>query len=133
MSDLALNFGEGDITTKRKPIARPYGVAILVGGVDETGPKLYQIDPSGTMIGYLAKGIGSADEGIQNILDENYNAEMTIADGEKLALNCLKQAMEKAIDKELVSLCVIPADTKNLVYRTDEEIEELLKVLPDIN
>lgn len=41
VSDMALNFGEGDITTKTKPIARPYGVSLLFGGIDETGPKLY--------------------------------------------------------------------------------------------
>ena len=47
---MALNFGEGDITTKVKPIARPYGVSLLFGGIDSDGvPKLYQSDPSGTM------------------------------------------------------------------------------------
>ncbi len=64
VSDLALNFGEGDITTKTKPIARPYGVSLLFGGIDHNGPVLYQMDPSGTMIGYLAKGVGQAEEGI---------------------------------------------------------------------
>lgn len=58
VADLALNFGEGDITTKRKPIARPYGVSLLFGGIDETGPKLFETDPSGTLVGYLAKGVG---------------------------------------------------------------------------
>jgi 20S proteasome subunit alpha 5 len=57
---MALNFGEGDITTKQKPIARPYGVSLLFGGIDSTGPKIYQTDPSGTMVGFLAKGVGSA-------------------------------------------------------------------------
>lgn len=50
VSDLALNFGEGDFNTKKKPMSRPYGVALLIAGVDENGPQLYQTDPSGTMI-----------------------------------------------------------------------------------
>jgi len=29
-------------------MARPYGVALLIAGVDEDGPQLYQTDPSGT-------------------------------------------------------------------------------------
>jgi len=33
-----LNFGEGDTTTKKKPMARPLGVAMLIAGVDEKGP-----------------------------------------------------------------------------------------------
>lgn len=64
------------------------------------------------MVGYHAKGIGSADEGIQSILDENYNKEMNLADAEKLALNCLKQAMEKKIEKGLISITVIPNETR---------------------
>ncbi len=69
ISDLALNFGEGDPTNRKKPMSRPYGVALLIAGVDENGPNLFQTDPSGTMIPYKAKGIGAADEGIQSILN----------------------------------------------------------------
>ena len=44
IADLALNFGEGDITTKRKKIARPYGVSLLFGGIDsDNNPRLYQV------------------------------------------------------------------------------------------
>jgi 20S proteasome subunit alpha 5 len=85
------------------------------------------------MVGYLAKGIGSADEGIQNILDENYNPEMSLEDGEKLALNCLKQAMEKTIEKGLITMSVIPTATAQLETRDEEYIGRLLQSLPDIN
>ena len=73
ISDLALNFGEGDPSSRKKPMSRPYGVALLIAGVDERGPCIYQTDPSGTMIEYKAKGIGAAEEGIQSILNEKYN------------------------------------------------------------
>ena len=41
VSDIAINFGEGYEGAKRKAMARPYGVALLIAGVDETGPHLY--------------------------------------------------------------------------------------------
>lgn len=50
VSDLAINFGEGYEGRQRKPMARPYGVALLIAGVDERGPQLYQTDPSGTFL-----------------------------------------------------------------------------------
>jgi 20S proteasome alpha/beta subunit len=31
---------------------------MLFAGVDETGPKIFETDPSGTLVGYLAKGVG---------------------------------------------------------------------------
>jgi len=48
VSDMAMNFGEGYEGSKRKPMARPFGVALLIAGVDDNGPQLFQTDPSGT-------------------------------------------------------------------------------------
>jgi len=62
VSDLAINFGEGYEGQKRKPMARPYGVALLIAGVDENGPQLYQTDPSGTFLQWQARAIGSGGE-----------------------------------------------------------------------
>lgn len=72
VSDMALNFGEGDMTSKKKPIARPYGIVMLIGGVDDNGPMLYQVEPSGTMTGYMARIIGPAHER-QSKLAEHYD------------------------------------------------------------
>lgn len=105
----------------------------MVAGVDDIGPLLYQIDPSGTMVGYKAKGIGSADEGIQSILDEHYNEKMNLQDAEKLALATLKQAMEAKIESGLVQLAVIPKTTRTLEIKSEEYVEGLLKNLPDLN
>ena len=41
VSDMAMNFGEGYEGSKRKPMARPFGVALLIAGVDEDGPQLF--------------------------------------------------------------------------------------------
>lgn len=108
-------------------------MAILVAGVDEKGPFLYQIDPSGTMVGYKAKGIGSADEGIQSILDEHYQDHINLEDGQKLALNALKQAMEAKIETGLVQLAIIPRATGKLEIKSEEYVANLLRTLPELN
>lgn len=41
VSDVAINFGEGYAGSKRKAMARPYGVGLLIAGVDSKGPQLY--------------------------------------------------------------------------------------------
>ena len=133
VADLALNFGEGDITTKRKPIARPYGVSLLFGGIDKSGPNVYQMDPSGTMVGYLAKGLGSAEEGIQHLLDQNYVEGMDVKDGEKLALAILKQVMEEKINEKRVDLIVIERPEEGFVKRDEAYVGDLLKVVKDLS
>jgi 20S proteasome subunit alpha 5 len=70
VSDLAINFGEGYEGTKRKPMARPYGVALLIAGVDEKGPQLFQTDPSGTYLEWKARAIGSGGETAMTYITE---------------------------------------------------------------
>ena len=83
---MAMNFGEGYEGSKRKPMARPFGVALLIAGVDETGPKLYQTDPSGTFFEWQARAIGSGGDTAMASLKEAYNFNMSIEEAEKLVL-----------------------------------------------
>lgn len=53
--------------------SRPFGVAILFAGVDEKGPQLFHMDPSGTFVQFDAKAIGSGSEGAQQSLQEVYH------------------------------------------------------------
>uniref|UniRef100_A0A7S3GLX5 Proteasome subunit alpha type n=2 Tax=Palpitomonas bilix TaxID=652834 RepID=A0A7S3GLX5_9EUKA len=74
LCDLALNFGEDvDDDDSGEIMSRPFGVALLVAGLDENGPFLYHTDPSGTYVGYEAKAIGSGSEGAQNSLQAKYS------------------------------------------------------------
>lgn len=107
VADLALDFGEGDITSKRQKISRPYGVSLLFGGVDSTGPKIFETDPSGTIVGYLAKGIGQAKEAIQTLLEKYYKVNLTLKESVVVALSILKQTMEEKINENTVEVFVI--------------------------
>jgi len=53
--------------------SRPFGVALLFAGYDEKGPQLFHLDPSGTFVKCQAKAIGSASEGAQTSLEEQYH------------------------------------------------------------
>jgi len=130
VSDLALNFGEGDPNSRKKPTSRPYGVSLLIGGIDETGPCLFQTDPTGTMIKYEAKGIGPAEESIQDMLQESYKEDLPILEAEKLALLCLKRTMEEEINKSNVELCTILKETKQTVFRDEKYVHDIVKGLP---
>ena len=132
VADLALNFGEGDITSKRKPIARPYGVSLLFAGIDHNGPVMFHSDPSGTLVGYLAKGLGSAEEGIQSLLDKFYRPGMSVAEGEKLALAILKQVMEEKIKSDLVDLFSFKTGDNTFGRKTADEMQALLQNLPNV-
>lgn len=132
VADVALNFGEGDQTSRRKPIARPFGVSLLFGGIDRTGPCLFQMDPSGTMVGYLAKGVGSAEQGINSLLEKHYKEDISIQDAEVLALSVLRQVMEEKIKPELVDLVVLTTQSRTFVKRNLEELDRGIKLTKEL-
>ena len=37
---------------------RPFGVSLMMAGFDDSGPQLFQVDPSGTYFGWKASAIG---------------------------------------------------------------------------
>lgn len=65
-------------------MSRPFGVAMLLAGVDPTrpgaAPQLFHLDPSGTYLEYDAKAIGSGAEWAQQHLQTNYKKDMSLPD-----------------------------------------------------
>jgi 20S proteasome subunit alpha 5 len=110
-------------------MARPYGVALLVAGVDENGPQLFQTDPSGTFLQWQARAIGSGGETAMTFIKEQYHSNMTLAEAEKLVLQVLKNVMEEKIDKENVEVTVIPTATRKCVKRTQQQLEDGIRSL----
>lgn len=45
-----------------------YKILVTFAGIDEKGPQLFHMDPSGTFVEYDAKAIGSGSEGAQQSL-----------------------------------------------------------------
>lgn len=105
--DLMISFGESG---KERKMSRPFGVALLLAGCDDTGPKLFFCDPSGTYVEYKAKAIGSGSEGAQQQLTEEYSESMTLAEAELLAVKTLKAVMEEKLSTENIEVAhVTPA------------------------
>jgi len=122
--DLALNFGEAEM-------ARPFGVSLLIGGIDQFGPALYHTDPSGTYTRYLAKAIGAGSEGAQTALKEQYNKSLTLSEAAKIAMQILKDVMEEKINATNVELAALKVDTGKFYIYNKEEMETIISGLAD--
>eukprot|EP00930_Biecheleria_cincta_P024758 TRINITY_DN17684_c0_g1_i2.p2 TRINITY_DN17684_c0_g1~~TRINITY_DN17684_c0_g1_i2.p2 ORF type:complete len:261 (+),score=65.47 TRINITY_DN17684_c0_g1_i2:80-862(+) len=129
IADLALDFSDSD--KKKRTMSRPFGVALLVAGVDPMdGPVLFNTDPSGTFTKYAACAIGSAQEGATNLLQEQYNKDMTLKEAEILALTVLRQVMEEKMSKTNIEVAVVPTSTGKFRSFTVEETDDAITRLP---
>mmetsp|Transcript_2776 Transcript_2776/g.9796 ORF Transcript_2776/g.9796 Transcript_2776/m.9796 type:complete len:259 (+) Transcript_2776:51-827(+) len=126
--DLALRFGEDRSGKKEESVmSRPFGVALLIAGVDENGPQLYHCNPSGTYTRFSAKAIGAASEGAQNALQQAYNKSLTLAEAELLALGILKDVMEEEIKPSNVEVATVSVTSGRFVNYAEDKVEELVK------
>jgi len=85
---------------------RPYGVGLLVGGVDNGNAILYETDPSGTMIEWKAQAIGRGAEKARKVMEKDHKDDMTEEDGVRLALKALRAA-EKDVSQENLEIAVV--------------------------
>ncbi|CAH1784072.1 unnamed protein product [Owenia fusiformis] len=123
VSNLALAFGDDDAGPA---MSRPFGVALLFAGIDDKGPQLFHMDPSGTFIQFDAKAIGSGSEGAQQALQEVYHKAMSLKEAKKNALTILKQVMEEKLNATNVEMGVCVPGTM-FTMCTKEEIEDVIK------
>ncbi|KAK1939476.1 putative proteasome alpha 5 subunit [Babesia divergens] len=132
IADLALEFSDIFDTKKKKTMSRPFGVALLVGGVDTDGPSIWCVDPSGTSIKYKAAAIGSAQEGAETILQERYKDNMAFEDAELLVLEVLRQVMKDKMSTQNIEMARIRVEDGQYREYTEEELSKLIQKLPDI-
>ncbi|MBI4163366.1 MAG: archaeal proteasome endopeptidase complex subunit alpha [Candidatus Aenigmarchaeota archaeon] len=103
---------------------RPFGVGFLIGGVDETGPRLFETDPSGTIIEWYAQSIGRGSDKSKKVFEKDYKPKLKEEDGIRMAINALK-AGEKDIDIKDIEVAVIK--TNEFRRLSEEEIARLSK------
>jgi len=123
VSNLAIQFGDSD--NDGNAMSRPFGVAILFAGIDDRGPQLYHMDPSGTYVQCDAKAIGSGCEGAQQALQEAYHKAINLKDALKSVLTILKQVMEEKLNSTNVEVATVTAD-KGYHMFTKEELETVI-------
>lgn len=85
---------------------RPYGVGLLVIGYDQTGPHLFETDPSGNFYDYYAQAIGARSQSAKTYLERNYST-FPGASKEALikhAVEALRQTIGNGKDEEKLSV-----------------------------
>lgn len=106
--------------------ARPFGVALVIGGVDDGEPRLYETDPSGTPNEWKALAIGSGRDDVQAYLEDNYNEDLELDQAVGLALAGLGEVNEDGLSPSGVGVATVDAETESFIELTNDEIEEYL-------
>lgn len=104
---------------------RPFGVSLLIGGVDDSGVKLFETDPTGIFFEYKATVIGEGETVVDELLHKEYKEGMLIKDALKLAIKGLYQAVED-LDAKRLDCAYIDAKTREFVKISQDEINKVV-------
>jgi proteasome alpha subunit len=108
--------------------ARPYGTALLIAGISDGECRLFETDPSGTLLEYKATGIGIGRPAAMKLFEEEYNYDAPVSDGIILGLKALRDATEGKFDVNTVEIGVI--EMKNPVFRkmSKDEVASFVEI-----
>jgi len=106
--------------------ARPFGVALIIAGIADGEPRLYETDPSGTPYEWKALAVGADRGDIRDYLEEQYDAELDLDGGVGLALRALASVNDDELRPEGIGVATIDVETETFSELTEEERETYL-------
>jgi proteasome alpha subunit len=106
---------------------RPFGVSMLVAGVDSDGVKLYVTDPVGVYNQYRAAAIGEKQDEAEDLLRKEWKATLKHDDGMKLAASVLKRVLTDNFTPERVDCAFVNLKTGKLTRIPATDVAKLFK------
>ncbi len=110
---------------------RPFGVALILAGVDKNGASLYLTDPSGTYIGYDAVAIGAGSDQVTEFLEKQYQMEISMDDAGALAMQSIYLVSEEKTGTKHVKMAIIDNETKTMRKVEDHDITRYAAIAKD--
>ncbi|MFC4543561.1 archaeal proteasome endopeptidase complex subunit alpha [Halosolutus amylolyticus] len=107
--------------------ARPFGVALIVGGIDNGEPRLFETDPSGTPYEWKALAVGADRGDLQDYLEENYDDAADLDGGIALALDALASVNEGSLLPNEVGLATVDVESESFEQFDHDRIESHLE------
>ncbi|HLC50065.1 MAG TPA: archaeal proteasome endopeptidase complex subunit alpha [Candidatus Nanoarchaeia archaeon] len=110
---------------------RPFGVSVLIAGIDDNVPKLFETDPIGIYFQYRATAIGEGEVEVEEILHSEYKQDITIENGLKLCLKSLKRVLGENYNVERVDAAYITIAERKFKRVSKQKLEKISSELKD--
>ena len=105
---------------------RPFGSALIIGGVYDGICKLFETDPSGALIEYKATAIGSGRSAAMDIFEDQYKDDMNLNEAINLALTAINEATEHETTANNVEIAVIKCGEEVYTKLSQEEVQTFI-------
>jgi proteasome beta subunit len=105
---------------------RPLITQVLIGGIDDTGPHVFSLDPLGSLTEEKCVATGSGSPVAYGVLEDQFREGMTIEEALPVVAKAVDSAMKRdAASGDDFNIAII--DAKGFRELTDEERKLLIK------
>ncbi|MFW9907189.1 MAG: archaeal proteasome endopeptidase complex subunit alpha [Candidatus Thorarchaeota archaeon] len=111
---------------------RPFGVSLLLAGIDDNGVQLYTTDPSGSFWGWKAAAIGKDSDAVRDFFADNYSPNLDLNGALNLALDGIEKVSSDASTDpkeraQTLEIGMIGDDDLKFKILTNDEVEAILE------
>lgn len=113
---------------------RPFGVVSIVGGIDEDGPHLYMVEPSGAYWGYTGAAAGKGRQTAKSELEKLNFEELSAKEAVKHAARIINLAHEDNKDKDYeleMTWCTVEETKGKHEFVPEDLVKEAVKLAED--
>ena len=110
---------------------RPFGISLLMAGVDYEGPQLYQLDPSGVYYEWKAASVGKNASMAKVFLEKRYKDEFDRDEAIHTALLALKDGFEGTMNNSNIEIGYIDSSDNLFKILGKREIDNCLGFIKD--
>ncbi len=105
--------------------ARPFGVSVMIAGIQDHKGRLYTSDITGNYYEYYANAIGEDDSAIKEALRDKYKKELTIKKGIEVAIEAMKKVKGDKFKADRLELAYIENHKEEIKRIEGKKILEL--------
>lgn len=109
--------------------AYPYLMEAIIGGVDDSGPQLYALDPVGSLTTEKFVATGSGGPIAYGLLEDSFSDDLVVKDGIPLVIRATRSSMER--DAASGNGFDVAYITRSTYHELTES--EIRKIVEDLN
>lgn len=108
---------------------RPFGTALLIAGVDETGARLFATDPSGALMEYKASSEGAGRTAAMAFFEAHYEENLSADEAVQMGIKALNKGNEGKLNADAVEIGLMVKGKKFTILSPEETVNHVTKAL----
>ncbi len=96
-------------------------MALIIAGIADGEPRLYETDPSGTPYEWQALAIGADRGDLRQYLEDNYRESLDLDGGVGLALEALASVKDGGLEPQGIGVATIDVESEQFHELSEDE------------